>query len=80
MPYQYDPSAETFDPRECARAMCAAVEQLAADSGQSFESFTGRSLTEIAQLANATYDELPEFWKVWTSWHAPQPKPEMGDL
>jgi hypothetical protein len=76
----YDPSTETFDPEQCAAPLREAVEQLARDANQPPDSLQGRSLTEIAQLADATYDELPDFWKVWKSWHAPQPKPEMGDL
>ena len=46
----------------------------------SLEGFYGRPLLEIANLADETYDELPEFWRVWKDWHKPQPRPEMGDL
>jgi hypothetical protein len=80
MPESYDPSAEIYQPEECAAPLRQAVEQLARDTGQPLDSFPGRSFTEIGQLADATYDDLPEFWQVWKSWHAPQPKPEMGDL
>ena len=80
MPVDYDPNRETYQPGEAAAALRTAVERLASDSGQPLESFPGRSLTEIAQLAESTYPQLPEFWQVWKSWHAPQPRPEMGDL
>lgn len=80
MPESYDPSAETYQPEEAAAALRQAVEQLARDTGQPLDSFPGRSLAEIAQLADSTYNQLPEFWQVWKSWHTPQPKQEMGDL
>jgi hypothetical protein len=80
MPEQYDPANERFDAGECGQALREAVERLAKDSGEPLESFQGRSLSEIARLADETYEKLPDFWVVWKSWHAPQPPPEMGDL
>ena len=38
------------------------------------------SFAEIFKLADATYTELPQFWRVWKDWHAPRSLPEMGDL
>jgi hypothetical protein len=80
MPQDYNPSLVPFDPKECGAPMIEAVKQLADVTGQNVASFHGRTLTEIFQLADDTYDELPEFWRVWKEWHAPQPRPEMGDL
>ena len=42
--------------------------------------FVGQPLSEIAAEGYATYDKLPEFWRIWQDWHAPQRRPEMGDL
>ncbi len=80
MPIEYDPSFATFDPKDCGKPMVAAVKDLAEQTGEHLESFYGRPLLEIANLADEIYDELPEFWRVWKDWHAPQPRPEMGDL
>lgn len=80
MPEEYDPAHELYNPDESAAALRDAVADLAQATGRSPESFTGMSLAEIAALADATYDQLPQFWKVWQDWHAPQPPPQMGDL
>lgn len=80
MPIEYDPSIATFDPKDCGRPMIEAVEKLAEVVGRPFDSFVGQPLTEVAGAADEAYDKLPEFWRVWKEWHAPQPRPEMGDL
>ena len=77
---EYNPSSTLYNPKECGAAMIAAVEELAAKVGEDVSSFEGRTLTEVFELADKTYDELPEFWQVWKSWHAPQPHQDMGDL
>lgn len=77
----YDPSFETFNPAECGQPMVEAVQALAERLERPFDSFVGTSLTELAAEAEAAYwDGLPEFWRIWKEWHAPQPPPEMGDL
>lgn len=80
MPAEYDPTREVFDPQTSATPLIEAVRKLAEDSGESFASFTGRSFDELGHLADIAYDELPEFWRIWKDWHAPQPRPTMGDL
>ena len=81
MPAEYNPNYEVFDLKDCGRPMVEAVKLLADNVGEPFDSFVGRSLADVAQLAFDTYgSELPEFWRVWKEWHAPQPRPEMGDL
>ena len=80
MAQDYNPSLVPFDPKECGTPMVKAVDELATATGRASADFVGWTLMEIFQLADDTYDELPEFWEVWKDWHAPQPKPEMGDL
>lgn len=81
MPQDYDPSLVAFDPKECGTPMIEAVQELAAKTGREIGAFHGWKLMEIFELAKDTYDdELPEFWRVWQDWHAPQPRPDMGDL
>jgi len=80
MQQDYNPSQATYEPKECGQTMIDAVAELAAKTGEDVASFQGRTMTEIFQLADASYDELPEFWRVWSEWHAPQPKPNTGDL
>lgn len=80
MATDYNPSFAEYDPKDCGKAMVDAVTALAERSGVSPNEFAGRSYQWIFNLAEETYDELPEFWRVWQQWHAPQPKPEMGDL
>ncbi|MCA9241864.1 MAG: hypothetical protein KDA37_16755 [Planctomycetales bacterium] len=79
-PSEYDASAEFFTPQESAAPMVEAVRQMAADRGEAFETFVGKSYGELGAIAEETYDELPEFWRVWKDWHTPQPRPHMGDL
>lgn len=80
MPQDYNPSTALYDPRDCGKPMIDAVADLAAKTGREPKSFHGTTLTEIYTLAEETYDDLPDFWKVWHEWHAPQPEPKMGDL
>lgn len=81
MPIEYDPTFATFDPKDCGRPMVEAVEALADAMGRPFDSFVGQSVADVSALASETYgQDLPEFWRVWQEWHAPQPRPEMGDL
>ena len=76
----YDPSVETYRPKECGAAMNEAMQLLADKVGEGVATFEGRTLSSIIELVDATYDELPEFWQVWKQWHAPQPHQDMGDL
>lgn len=80
MPAEYDPAYAQFDPKDCGTPMIEAVRELAQQVGEPYESFIGRSLADLGQLAKAHYEDMPEFWRVWHAWHAPQPRPEMGDL
>ena len=48
--------------------------------GEDPKDFIGRSLMQVFNIAEETYDELPEFWRIWKEWHAPQPRTDMGDL
>ena len=80
MPTEYNPSFADYDPKDCGKPMIQAVEELAEITGASASDFVGRSYQSLFNLAEETYEELPEFWRVWKEWHAPQPKPEMGDL
>ncbi len=80
MPAEYNPSFADYDPKDCGKAMIQAVEELAEATGANASEFVGRSYQSLFNLAEETYEELPEFWRVWKDWHAPQPKPEMGDL
>lgn len=80
MPAEYNPSFADYDPKDCGQAMVNAVEALAEVTGAIPSEFIGRSYQSLFNLAEETYEELPEFWRVWKEWHAPQPKPEMGDL
>ena len=77
---EYNPSSTIYNPKECGAAMITAVQELATKVGEDVDDFRDRTLTEIFELADKTYDDLPEFWEVWKGWHAPQPPPEMGDL
>ena len=80
MQQDYNPSFVPYEPAECGQAMNDAIAELARDTGDDVSAFVGRSLAEIFQLVDETYAELPDFWRVWEQWHAPQPRPEMGDL
>ena len=80
MPAEYNPSFAEYDPIDCGRPMIEAVAELARLTGEDPNDFVGRSLMQIFNLAEEHYDELPDFWRVWKEWHAPQPPPEMGDL
>ena len=77
---EYNPSLADYDPKDCGQAMVDAVAALAAKRGEDPNEYIGRSLQYVFNLVLETYDELPEFWRVWEEWHAPQPKPDMGDL
>lgn len=76
----YNPSVETYQPKECGQAMITAVQELADKVGEDVATFQGRTFTAIIELVEKTYDELPEFWRVWKQWHAPQPHQDMGEL
>ena len=80
MPAEYNTSFAEYDPKDCGKPMIDAVAELASRTGEDPKDFIGRSMQQIFNLAEETYDELPEFWRIWKEWHAPQPKPEMGDL
>ncbi len=81
MPIEYDPSFSTFDPKDCGQPMIDAVQKLADFVERPFDSFVGKTLSEVSDQATEAYGEsLPDFWIVWQEWHAPQPKPDMGDL
>lgn len=80
MPAEYNPSFAEYDPKDSGKPMIEAVAELASQTGEDPKDFIGRSMQQIFNLAEETYDELPEFWRIWKEWHAPQPKPEMGDL
>lgn len=76
----YNPSVETYQPKESGAAMIEAIQTLANKVGDDVATFEGRTLSSILELVETTYDELPEFWKIWKQWHAPQPHQDMGDL
>ena len=80
MPVEYNPNDEIFDPRDSGAALLAAVRDLADRCGITTDDLAGKPLAEVARLASQTYDQLPEFWRVWQQWHAPQEPPDMGDL
>ena len=80
MPAEYHPTFVAYHPKECGQPLVEAVAELAAKTGQDPKDFIGRSLQQIFNEADATYDELPEFWRIWKDWHAPQPRLELGDL
>lgn len=80
MPQDYDPAVAIYVPQECGRPMLDAVAELAMKTGQDPADFNGRTMSEIFQLAEELYEELPDFWRIWKEWHAPQPRPKMGDL
>lgn len=80
MPAEYNPSFADYDPKDCGKPMVDAVAKLAAERGEDPKDFVGKSLMQVYNIADETYDKLPDFWVVWKEWHAPQPKTDMGDL
>lgn len=80
MPAEYNPSFTDYDPKDCGQPMVDAVKALAELRDEDASEYVGRSLQQIFNLAEETYEDLPDFWKVWKEWHAPQPRPDMGDL
>lgn len=71
-----------FNKKWAAPPLKAAMEDLAQKTGCSIDELDGITLGEAYHRSRDVYgDDLPEFWKVWSSWNdAPDKEPEMGDL
>lgn len=74
-------AAHEFRQAQASPVLIAAMRDLAERTGRTLEDFEGTTLGDAFELAQATWDTLPEFWKVWSDWNnlPDEPRP-MGDL